>query len=275
MPYSTPLPCRTCGPVMTIAPLIAEDHEPFTWPARRALVTAEWRHLAMLNYEVDPAIVRPLVPAGTELDFWNGAAYASVVGFQFLRTTFCGVKIPLHGNFVEVNLRFYIRRRGPEGWRRGVAFVRELAPKRAVALVANLLYGERYLAVPMTHELVPGDGEVPRRLEYGWSYRGGSGRLTLEPAGAASPLGEGSHEEYIAEHYWGYSNHARGGVEYEVAHPSWRYSPARSASFGCDHVAAVYGGPWVEALSGQPASAFWADGSAVRVYAGERIGGAN
>jgi uncharacterized protein YqjF (DUF2071 family) len=245
---------------------------PYVWPRRRALVTAEWRHLAMLNYAVDPAIVQPLVPAGTELDFWNGETYASVIGFQFLRTTFYRVPIPFHANFVEVNLRFYIRRRAPEGWRRGVAFVRELAPKRAVALVANLLYGERYLAVPMTHELQSGDGEVPRRLEYGWRYRGGSGRITLEPTGEALPLAEGSHEEYIAEHYWGYSNHARGSVEYEVAHPPWQYSPAVRASFSCDHAGAIYGDAWREALSGEPRSAFWADGSAVRVYAGRRLG---
>src|SRR5688500_18294142 len=111
MPYSAPLPSRSCLSAMITVPKIADANEPFTWPARRALLTAEWRHLAMLNYEVDPAIVTSLVPSGTELDFWNGAAYASVVGFQFLRTTFCGVRIPLHGSFVEVNLRFYIRRR--------------------------------------------------------------------------------------------------------------------------------------------------------------------
>jgi hypothetical protein len=261
--------------MVTLPSDVGPVRAPFAWPVRRALLTAEWRHLAMLNYVVDPAIVTPLVPPGTELDDWNGDTYASVVGFQFLRTRFCGVPIPLHGSFVEVNLRFYIRRRGPAGWRRGVAFVRELAPKRAVALAANLLYGERYLVVPMTHELQPGDGEPPRRLEYGWRHLGGTGRVMLEPTGEALPLVEGSHEEYIAEHYWGYSNHPRGSVEYEVAHPSWRYSPSRTASFECDHLAAVYGEPWVEALSGKPRSAFWADGSAVRVYAGERIGGAN
>lgn len=244
---------------------------PFTWPARRALLTAEWRHLAMLNYEIDPAILKPLVPPGTELDYWNGAAYASIVGFQFLRTKFCGLAVPWHVNFVEVNLRFYLRRRAADGWRRGVAFIRELAPRRAIAIVANTLYGEQYLAVPMTHRIDAGEGDVPRRLEYGWRYRGGAGRVAIESMGVAAELTADSHEQYIAEHYWGYSCHARGGVEYEVAHPSWRSSPARTASFECDHLAAIYGSPWVETLSGEPRSAFWADGSAVRVYAGKRI----
>lgn len=257
--------------MISAAKTIVAD-EPFTWPARRALLTAEWRQLAMLNFAVDRSVVAPLVPAGTELDDWNGESYASVVGFQFLRTTFYGVPAPFHSSFVEVNLRFYIRQRTAEGWRRGVAFVRELAPKRMVAVMANALYGERYLAVPMTHKLEPGSGGVPLRLTYGWRYRGGVGEVMLEPAGEALPLAAGSHEEYIAEHYWGYSNHRGRGVEYEVAHPPWRYSPAVRASFACDHVGAIYGAPWVEALSGEPRSAFWADGSAVRVYAGRRLG---
>ena len=32
-----------------------------------AFLTAQWRHLAMLNYEIDPKVLQPLVPAGTEL----------------------------------------------------------------------------------------------------------------------------------------------------------------------------------------------------------------
>ena len=38
----------------------------------RRFLTAEWRNLLMINFEVDPAVVSPLVPRGTELDAWNG-----------------------------------------------------------------------------------------------------------------------------------------------------------------------------------------------------------
>ena len=88
-------------------------------------LTAAWRHLVMLNYEVPPALLEPLVPAGTELDTWNGATLASVVGFRFLDTRVIGIPIPGHRDFDEVNLRFYVRRRGEDGqWRRAVVFVR-------------------------------------------------------------------------------------------------------------------------------------------------------
>ena len=45
-------------------------------------LTAEWRDLVMLNYEVDPGILAGLVPAGTELDLWQGRALVSVVGMR-------------------------------------------------------------------------------------------------------------------------------------------------------------------------------------------------
>ena len=93
-------------------------------------LTAEWRSLAMLNYEIDPAALAPFVPAGTELDQWQGKTYVSMVGFMFLNTRVMGISIPFHANFEEVNLRFYVRRQAPDGTRRGVVFIKETRPPR-------------------------------------------------------------------------------------------------------------------------------------------------
>src|SRR5256886_15958324 len=105
----------------------------------RPFLTADWRYLAMLNFAVDPKILQPLVPVETELDFHDGRTFLSVVGFLFLNTRVIGLPIPLHRNFEEVNLRFYVRRKSANEWRRGVVFVRELVPRRAIALVARTL----------------------------------------------------------------------------------------------------------------------------------------
>ena len=119
-------------------------------PAPRSVfLTAEWRNLVLLNYQVEPALLAPLVPAGTELDPWDGAALVSLVGFEFLRTRVLGVALPGHGAFPEVNLRFYVRRRAPEGWRHGVVFIQELVARPAICLAARLLYQEPYRTVPM------------------------------------------------------------------------------------------------------------------------------
>src|SRR2546428_8634345 len=114
---------------------------------------ANWRYLAMLNYGVDPQLITPLVPVETEIDFENGETFLSVVGFLFLDTRLLGLPIPLHRDFEEVNLRFYVRRKSADTWRRGVVFIREFVPRRAIALVAHRFYGENYLALPMKHEI--------------------------------------------------------------------------------------------------------------------------
>src|SRR3982074_2437107 len=103
----------------------------------------------MLNYVVDPVLLSPLVPPGTELDFENGETFVSVVGFLFLNTHLLGLPIPRHRDFEEVNLRFYVRKKSADTWRRGVVFVRELVPKRAIAMIARTFYGQPDLAVPM------------------------------------------------------------------------------------------------------------------------------
>src|SRR5512145_1200416 len=109
-------------------------------------LTARWSHLLMLNYDVDPAALKPFVPEGTVLDPWEGRSFASVVGFLFLDTRVLGVAVPFHRDFEEVNLRFYVRRDVAGERRRGVVFVREFVPRRATAFVARQAYEESYTA---------------------------------------------------------------------------------------------------------------------------------
>ena len=77
----------------------------------KVFLTAEWRYLAMLNYEIEPAVLAPFVPQGTELDSFDGKTFVSIVAFLFLDTRIGGIPIPFHRNFEEVNLRFYVRRK--------------------------------------------------------------------------------------------------------------------------------------------------------------------
>lgn len=232
-------------------------------------LTAEWRHLAMLNFEVDPKVLSPFVPVGTELDDWQGRTFVSVVGFMFLNTRVFGVAIPWHRNFEEVNLRFYVRRKASDGWRRGVVFVKEIVPRVAIALTARVVYGENYVAVRMRHRIeLEAGADEPRAVSYSWWFRGRENRIELAPAGDADEAPEGSDVEFITEHYWGYARRRDGRtMEYRVEHPRWLVSRAATARLDCD-VAGLYGNQFVEFLQSPPASAFLADGSEVTVFRG-------
>ncbi len=239
----------------------------------RTFLTAEWRWLAMLNYRVEHELLHPYVPAGTELDSWNGATYLSVVGFLFRDTRVRGVPVPFHRHFEEVNLRLYVRRTAGSEVRRAVTFICELVPRRAIATIARLSYNEPYTALPMHHRLRPGDARTgaPSVVEYRWRYRGERCAISVEPVGAAQPLEAGSEEEFIAEHYWGYTRQRDGGtVEYRVDHVPWRVWQVRNARLEGD-VAPLYGPELAAAISGTPASAFLADGSPVTLFVPERL----
>jgi uncharacterized protein YqjF (DUF2071 family) len=236
-------------------------------------LTAQWRNLAVVNFDVEPDILRPFVPAKTELDFWHARTFLSVVGFQFIDTRVWGLPIPFHRTFDEVNLRFYVRRKTAEGWRRAVVFVRELAPRRAIAWTARLLFGENYLTVPVRHRIdaVNGDPRAVGHVAYAWTLDGRRQRLEMTVAGEGRLAEPGSLEEFVIEHYWGYSGGAgRPTIEYRVDHPRWKLWPAREARFEAD-IETLYGERFVAALSAPPANAFLADGSAVTMYGPVRI----
>ena len=231
-------------------------------------LTAEWRHLVMLNFPIDPRALEPHTPRGTELDLWNGTTFVSLVGFRFLNTRVKGMPIPLHRNFDEINLRFYVRARGPEGWRRGVVFVREVVPLRAIALVARWLYNENYVACPTRSIVREPIGEAPGRVEYSWKHE--DEWLTLGAGFRNAPTlpAEDSEEEFITEHYWGYSRQpSDNSVEYRVEHPHWRVWPASDTSMAGDF-AGFYGREFGQALSSAPSSTFVAEGSPVVVRHG-------
>lgn len=234
-------------------------------------LTARWQHLAMLNWEVDRALLEPLLPAGVELDDWNGAHHVSVVGFLFLETRVLGAPIPFHADFEEVNLRFYVRRESGGCVRRGVVFVKELVPRRLIAFVARHVYNENYDAAPMSHEIVLRAEGSPSRVAYAWRYGGSEGRIRLESAPEIGAPGRGSREEFFVEHYHGYVRQPGGGtLEYAVEHPPWRVRLAGSAALEGD-VRPLYGENFAAAVRRAPDSAFLAEGSEVSVRRGVRI----
>ncbi|RYZ21881.1 MAG: DUF2071 domain-containing protein [Chitinophagaceae bacterium] len=238
-------------------------------PPATVFLTAEWRNLLMANYAVDPKLLQPFLPCRTELDRYDGTCYASLVGFLFDNTRVRGIAIPGHRSFEEVNLRFYVRYRDRDGWKRGVVFLKEIVPRRAICWVANALYGENYVYHPMRHRWQVAADRLT--VSYEWQVQGEWNYIRANADAGGTLLAEDSPEAFITEHYWGYTNISdRCTGTYQVEHPRWLVHRVHDYDIHCN-VAALYGAGFAEALSGSPASVFLAAGSPVSVLKGERL----
>jgi uncharacterized protein len=233
-------------------------------------LTAEWRKLIMAQYAVDPETLTPWLPPGLQLDLFNGACYVSLVGFLFDRVRVKGWAIPFHTRFEEVNLRFYVVRTGPDGVRRrGVVFIREFVPRAAITILAKSLYEEPYAKLPMRHSII----RTPQSLDvsYAWRHRSDWQSLSVAASPTPEPIAPGSEQEFITEHYWGYTKRSRGTTsEYGVQHPRWLVYPVRSFSIEADF-AALYGNAFALLNRQAPASVLLAEGSEVSVSTGVRL----
>lgn len=233
-------------------------------------LTARWEYLAMLNYTVDSALLLPRLPRGTVLDDWKGLHTVSLVAFLFKDTCVCGFKVPWHINFEEVNLRFYVKYLHQGVWRRGVVFINEIVPRFCIALVARLLYNEPYRCARMSHALTWNDSQL-KQVSYSWGRGAGTCSLVADIKGDIEPLKADSEEEFITEHYWGYTRQRDGStIEYPVEHPRWRIWSDISVTLGGEFDA-VYSQPFADMLRAPPRSSFIAEGSAIKVFRGMRI----
>jgi uncharacterized protein len=153
-----------------------------------------------------------------------------------------------------------------------VAFIREVVPRRAIALIARLRYNEPYVAMPMRHRITYQD--LDRRALAEVRYQWKQDRwYTVEAVTVGQPElpGPGSEEEFITEHYWGYTAQRDGGaLEYKVEHPQWPVWQAQNSRLDCD-AGQMYGSEFREALGATPHSVVVAMGSPVVVYRSSRL----
>lgn len=215
----------------------------------------------MINYEINPQILAPHLPAYTELDTFNNKTFVSVVGFMFNDCKVFGLRWPFHTSFEEVNLRFYVKHFDGVVWKRGVVFVSEIVPRPAIAFMANKLYHEHYSSKAMQHEITVLQDEIA--ISYKWKHRKKWNNISLTANASFHDIKPESEEEFIFEHYWGYNKYnATTTVEYGVEHIRWQVSEVKNWNLDCD-TASLYGEEFVPFLSAKPSSVFLAKGSEV------------
>ncbi len=225
---------------------------------------AAWNNLIMANYSVSPDLLLPYVPYKTQLDSFEGKTYLSLVGFMFLNTRIMGFGIPYHINFEEVNLRFYVKHNNNGNWMRGVTFIKEIVPKPAITLIANNLYNEKYATMKMKH--FHHESNAGLETGYEWKDENHWHALTATTQKKSSPMRIGSEEEFIAEHYWGYTmvNETK-TYAYEVQHPRWEIFHVTDYKIDCDF-SNLYGKDFSFLNNAKPSSVFMAKGSEVKIF---------
>lgn len=228
-----------------------------------SFLTAEWNNLAMINYVVDPEVLEKYVPAGTELDFFDGKCYVSFIGFLFENVKVLGLKIPFHSDFEEVNLGFYVRRFENGAWKRGAVFISEIVPKFAISFVANMFYNEHYETFPMKHLLKVNDDS--REFNYQWKVNKNWNSIHIKTEKKLTPIEEGSEAEFITEHYFGYNKVSESKtIEYQVKHPRWEQYQVIENNSVIDFEA-VYGKEFAFIKDLIPTSVFLAVGSEISI----------
>lgn len=234
-----------------------------------SFLKAEWRKLAIANYAVNPEILKPLLPYQTELDYWEGKAYVSLVGFRFLNTRLLGLPIPFHRNFDEVNLRFYVKYKEGNEWKRGVVFVKEIVPKFMISWVANTIYGEHYVTLPMRHQWEINAEQII--VNYEWKFQKQWNRFKVTAAAKPIEIKPETEADFITEHYWGYTRiNAQKTSEYEVRHPRWAQYTVEDYDIQLDF-GKLYGEVFSTLNTQKPDSVMLAEGSEISVEPKKKV----
>jgi len=229
----------------------------------KTFLTAEWQNLIMVNYEIDPKYLLPYLPKGVDLDYYNGKTYISLVGFLFKDSSLFKIPIPLFGTFEEINLRFYVTRKIGNEVKRGVVFINETVPNKTVAWVANKLYKEHYTSIPTKHKWKI-DANY-KEIEYQWMVNKKWNRLKVIANTNALKMKVGSIEEFIFEHYIGYTKvNTTKSIEYKVNHPSWNVNEIKDYTINCNFCD-FYGKDFEILNSTKSHSIMLAEGSAVSI----------
>lgn len=226
-------------------------------------LSARWENLIMANYAVNSELLKPYLPNGVELDFYEDKTYVSLVGFMFKQTSLFNIPIPFLGTFEEINLRFYVKRVEGDSIKRGVVFINETVPYKLVAWLANKLYKEHYIAIPTKNEIEI--TSLSKSIKYHWKINREWNHIAVNTSIENEQMLPGSIEEFIFEHYYGYTKiNNQLSQEYKVDHPRWLVNKVIDHSIHCDFKS-MYGNDFSFLSDRQPDSVTVAEGSPVTV----------
>lgn len=200
-------------------------HRPWPLPRGPWVMRQTWEELLFAHWPVAPAALRPLIPAGLDLDTHEGQAWISIVPFRMTGVRVRGLPpIPSATRFPELNVRTYVS----AGGKPGVCFVSlEAGSPLAVAVARTTFFLPYYVArfrIARAGDTIryacrrTQRGAVPVELEA--SYRPTGPVFTARPC---------SLDDWLSARYCLYSA-GPGGRLYrgEIHHKPWPLQPAEA-----------------------------------------------
>ncbi|TND10660.1 MAG: hypothetical protein FD123_302 [Bacteroidetes bacterium] len=242
----------------------------FEWRAKeqvqsRVFMRAAWRRLINITYAIDPNLLAPHLPKGVSPDVVDGSAFVSLVPFSFEDVSLWGWRIPFHGKFAEMNLRFYVKSR--EG--RGVVFLQECAPKAAVVWMARRKYNESYVRFPLEETVIQKTNSIVVRHEL--ICKGIKHTVEAESALNSYVPDPGCMDDYFKELELGFGTGKDGVTRiYRIKHPPWEIFPLLRMKIDLDF-GQVFGKKWAFLAKERPINMALVKGSPVSVLDIERF----
>lgn len=229
-------------------------------PIRRAVMKQGWWDLTSVHWRYDAEAVRQVLPAGLEVDTFDGSAWVGLIAFSMRGVGVPGLPgVPYLGSFPEVNVRTYVIRDGvPAVWFCSLD-INRLIP----TLVARTTYRLPYCWGSANHGR-SGD-VVTTRVRRRWPHRGPRTDLTVE---VGEPVVDPTDLDIFLTARWGlYSHGGRGRVRYAaVEHVRWPLNTARLVQVDDSLIVAA----GLAAPVGEPHVLF-SDGVAVRIGLPRRL----
>ena len=218
---------------MEAHPILAvTGHRPWPLPERNWRMTQRWSNLLFAHWPVPAADVQRLLPAGLEVDCWDGSAWVGVVPFEMdrVRTRTPGglmVSVPSAAAFPELNLRTYVR--SPVTKRPGVFFFSLDAASLLAVMGARSFFHLPYFWAKMWSE------ERPDGLIHYSSQRRVVGQpveflATYRPTGpvATSQPDPQSLEYFLTERYSLYTANGANILTGNIHHLPWPLQAAEA-----------------------------------------------
>ncbi|MGB0415659.1 MAG: YqjF family protein [Coraliomargarita sp.] len=175
-------------------------------PKRNWVIAQRWSHVLFLSYPVDRQQLQNRLPAGLEVDTWDGQGWLSIVPFHMSGIRFRGLPSVPFTDLWELNLRTYVR------WQdqRGILFFTLDTDSRLGQFIATRLFHLPYRVWPMRG--------LVRAGRYSFEAKD-SFLLDAELGGfvEADPF-----DRWIADRYSLFTAGKRGLYRGDVAHAPWR-----------------------------------------------------